>query len=242
VGAAKWMGLENDGTMTTFERAPSLTLSDYLVREISRKILVGELRPGQRLQEAAIAQQTGVSRGPVREALRALQEQGLVTYAPNRGMWVTELSIEDIQEVLDVRAILEGSAARLAAPRLGEAEFAALVAIVARMSGVADHGPPMDLIHLDLEFHHTLSAASGNSRLMQMIASLSIQSRPHMAAGHLLGDDPHLIPRAHQQLLDALRMRDADEVERAVREHIYGFGRLFIERLREQRQSGVTSA
>ncbi len=223
--------------MPVFERAPSLTLTDYLVQEISRKIFLGELRPGERLRATAIAQEVGVSRGPVREAIQRLQEQGLVTYAPNRGVWVMELSIEDIQDVLDVRVILEGSAARLAAPHFGEADAAALSVIIAQMQQVVDQGSFMDLIPIDINFHRTLSEMSGNRRLSHLIALLNVQARPHMAAGHLLGEDAHDIPSDHQKVLDALCTQDSDMAERAIREHIYGTNRPFIERLQEQRRN-----
>jgi DNA-binding GntR family transcriptional regulator len=86
--------------MPTFDRAPSLTITDYLVKVIGLKILSGELKPGERLHETVIAQEVGVSRGPIREAVRRLQEQRLLMYAPNRGVWVTEFSSNDLEPAM----------------------------------------------------------------------------------------------------------------------------------------------
>jgi len=226
----------------TFTPAPSLTLGDYLVREISRKILLGELQPGERLQEAAIAQQVQVSRGTVREALRVLQEQGLVTYSPNRGVRVMELSIEDVRKGIDVRALLEGYAARLAAPHIDGQGIDLLSTIVDRMQITAEHDNPNKLIELDVEFHRVIAEIAGNQLLSRHIALLSVQVRPHFAAGHLLGQDPYLIPRVHRELLAVLSERDPNRSERAVRDHIYTFGQLFIERLQIKRHETEESS
>lgn len=219
---------------STFAPAPSLTLSDYLVQEISRKILLGELQPGERLQEATIAQQVRVSRGTVREALRVLQEQGLVTYSPNRGVWVTELSIEDVRKGIDVRALLEGYAARLTAAHIDDTGVRRLSDIVDRMRATAERDVPIKLIELDVEFHRAIAEMADNQHLARHVALLSVQVRPHFAAGHLLSQDPHLIPRVHAQLRDILSQRDPDQAEQAIRDHIYTFGQLFIERLQER--------
>jgi DNA-binding GntR family transcriptional regulator len=208
----------------SFDRAPSLTLSDYLVQEITRKILGGDLQPGDRLQEAAIAQQVGVSRGPVREALRALQENGLVTYSPNRGVWVTKLSPEEVQHLLDVRLALEGLAARLAAPRMHGEASGVLSRLVERMRDAATTGSPKDLIPLDVEFHRSVAELSGNRYLARHVALVSAQARLHFVASQLLSSDGLSISTSHAELLDALQSHDPDLAERAMHKHIRVFG------------------
>lgn len=222
--------------MPRFDRAPSLTITDYLVKVIGYKILSGELKPGERLHETVIAQEVGVSRGPIREAVRRLQEQGLVTYAPNRGIWVTELSINDIEALLDIRAALEGIAARRAVPHLDEALFKALSTVIEHMEDCGKRGATNDLIAQDVEFHRILSGASGNQRLAQLIEQTSIQTRPHMAASYVLNENLRTIAANHQELFVILQRGDPDEIEKTIRDHIYTFGRLFIDRLKQERQ------
>jgi DNA-binding GntR family transcriptional regulator len=222
--------------MPTFDRAPSLTITDYLVQVIGRKILSGELKPGERLHETVIAQEVGVSRGPIREAVRRLQEQGLLTYAPNRGVWVTELSIDDVEALLDIRAALEGIAARRAVPHLDDDLFKALSLIIEQMKDSGKRGATNDLVYQDVEFHRILSEASSNQRLVQMIEQMSIQTRPHMAASYVLNENLTTIAAIHQELLGVLQRRDPDEIEKTIRDHIYTFGRLFIDRLQQERQ------
>jgi DNA-binding GntR family transcriptional regulator len=222
--------------MPTFDRAPSFTITDYLVKVIGRKILSGELKPGERLHETVIAQEVGVSRGPIREAVRRLQEQGLLTYAPNRGVWVTEFSINDIEALLDIRAALEGIAARRAVPYLDEPLFKALKSVIVQMEVSGKHKASNDLIYQDVEFHRILSQVSGNQRLTQMIEQISIQTRPHMAASYVLNENLTTISVVHQELLVVLQRRDPDEIEKTIRDHIYTFGRLFIDRLQQERQ------
>lgn len=223
--------------MTRFDPAPTLTLSDYLVQEITRKILRGELQPGQRLQEVAIAQQVGVSRGPVREAIRTLQEHGLVTYQPNRGVWITKLTEPDVLNLIEVRVALEGLAARLAAPRLGAEHFRRLTTLVARMYEVAERSTPVELMPLDVEFHRFLSQASGNNHLAHHIGLLSVQARQHYVISHMLIVDAGFVASQHAAMIEVLRAGDPQAAEAAMIAHIRMFGQEYIAHLQEQRRS-----
>lgn len=223
--------------MTRFDPAPTLTLSDYLVQEITRKILSGELMPGQRLQEMAIAQQVGVSRGPVREAIRMLQEHGLLTYQPNRGVWVTKLTETDVLNLIEVRVALEGLAARLATPRLESADFQHLSSLVDRMYDIARRRPPLELMPLDVEFHRFLSESSGNNHLAHHIGLLSVQARQHYVVSHLLIVDADFVASEHAALIEVLRAGDPQAAERAMVEHIRMFGQQYIAHLQEQRST-----
>jgi len=151
------------------ERASrSQTVSD----QIRGQILDGKLRPGERLVEDRLSAELGVSRVPVREALRALSAEGLVRLERNRGASVAEVTPELVAELVEVRALLEGLNARLAAQRHDPAIVAQLGEVLARGNAAAGSGSSEDLARLNAEFHERLAEASRNSVLSDMMRGL----------------------------------------------------------------------
>ena len=175
-------------------------------------------RPGQKLNETHLAQAYGVSRGPVREALRALEGQGLVRFVANRGAVVSRLSRTDVQEIYQIRIELEGLAARLGAARISDKQLARMRQLVGQMdTSTADH--PRWLA-LNNELHMTLYQASENARLCALITDQMRTLQPYMAyfleiPGRLL--DTH---SDHRLLLDAVARRDADQSELVTEDHL----------------------
>jgi DNA-binding GntR family transcriptional regulator len=141
---------------------------------IREAIASGELKPGDQIVEAAMAARIGVSRSPVREALRELEQHGLVESIPNRGTFVAALTAADVEEVVLLRGALEGLAARLAADRMGRRDLRALEAIVERMAGHTGPGAPEEsaFTEADAEFHSTLVRCAGHRRLQRLWAAL----------------------------------------------------------------------
>jgi DNA-binding GntR family transcriptional regulator len=185
-------------------------------------IATGELKAGDRLGEEQLSSRLGVSRSPIREALRELEQQGVAVSYPNRGSFVVSLDQTDIDEILVVRASMEGLAARLASDRLARRDFDALERIVDRMEAAARH-TPLDtpaIVQADAELHAAIMQASGNRRLIRMWGSLDpivwmIRLRP-------LEDRPERhrqVPGEHRELLAALRA-GPDEAEAAARFHV----------------------
>ena len=193
------------------------------VRDAIRQLIAtGELKAGDRLGEEQLSARLGVSRSPIREALRELEQQGVVVSYPNRGSFVVSLDQTDIDEILVVRASLEGLAARLASDRLARRDFDALERIVDRMDAAAQRTPPdaTGVVQADAELHAALVAASGNRRLQRIWGSLDpivwmIRLRP-------LEDRPERhrqVPGEHRELLNALRA-GPDKAEAAARFHV----------------------
>jgi DNA-binding GntR family transcriptional regulator len=148
------------------------SLSKVVSEQIRGQILDGKLRPGERLVEDRLSAELGVSRVPVREALRGLSMEGLVRLEPNRGASVAEVTPELVAELVEVRTLLEALNARLAARRHDPAIVAALQDTLKRGNAAAQSGSPDHLARLNGEFHERLAEASRNSVLSDIMRSL----------------------------------------------------------------------
>jgi len=187
--------------------------------QLMEDILNGRLLPGARIIETRIAQQFGVSQGPVREALRDLELFGFVVSSPFRGTQVRKISTDDLLEIYPIRAALEGVAARAAAPKITDATLAQLDDLIDAMREAAarnDHRAEADADHA---FHHVIVKASGNHMLEHMWQTmrLSITTCVTHSVTHR---SLHEIAERHVVVLDALRARDPDRAEAAIRRHI----------------------
>jgi DNA-binding GntR family transcriptional regulator len=148
------------------------SLSEVVTERIRGRILDGTLKPGERLVEDRLSTELGVSRVPVREALRGLSAEGLVTLLPRRGATVVEVTPESVAELVEVRALLEGLNARLAAQRHDPEIVTQLKETLARGNEAAKTGTAEELARLNAEFHERLAEASRNSVLSDVMRSL----------------------------------------------------------------------
>ncbi|MGH2403657.1 MAG: GntR family transcriptional regulator, partial [bacterium] len=135
-------------------------------------IVQGKLLPGQKIPQDEIGEDLGISRMPVREALRTLEAEGFVRLLPNRGAVVRELSVRDIREVYQIRIELEGLTARLAAPRVSPEQLERLRRLMALMSRTVEQDDIQRLLELNKDFHHTCYESADNARLLRMIQDL----------------------------------------------------------------------
>ncbi|HET6499615.1 MAG TPA: GntR family transcriptional regulator [Amycolatopsis sp.] len=200
---------------------PSLvTLAD---QEIRRLILAGELAPGQRLYEAKLSEQLGISRPPLREALRVLAAQGIVRQTPRQGYRVVELSEQDVDEIYSLRAVLEQFALDLALPALRTEDLAELDTIMSRMWHAARTASEPAIVAANREFHLGLVALARHKRLshayaavmdqMQLCMSKNLRAEAHQSGTLFEGC------RRHERLLDAIRTRDPNQVRRELARH-----------------------
>jgi DNA-binding GntR family transcriptional regulator len=148
------------------------SLSEVVSEQIRGRILDGTLKPGERLVEDRLSAELGVSRVPVREALRGLSAEGLVTLLPRRGATVVEVTPETVTELVEVRALLEGLNARLAAQRHDPEIVAQLEDTLARGNEAAKAGTAEELARLNAEFHERLAEASRNAVLSDVMRGL----------------------------------------------------------------------
>jgi phosphonate utilization transcriptional regulator len=150
----------------------SSSLPALVQRELTRQILAGVLAAGAKLNEVDIAARLGVSRGPVREAFRALEESGLVRFEKNRGVYVRRISLEEADEIFEIRALLDEFAGRRAARNATSRDVRELESLVDRMGLAAARGDSDDYFALNLEFHDRIVALSGNAKLGQLYRRL----------------------------------------------------------------------
>ncbi|GAB2607403.1 GntR family transcriptional regulator [Kribbella endophytica] len=198
-------------------------LSDRVYEAIRGWILSGELAPGMRVVESEIARVLGTSQTPAREAVRRLAHEGLVTYRPRLGNFVTEISQVEAREAREVRVLLETAAARRATGHVPEEELQLLRIEVARMIEAAEHHDIGAFREADLRFHRQVLAVSGNSMLLRVWRALepalwSLQ----VVSNAMYAGDWGLMARRHHDLVDVLGANDPEDAARLFSAHARG--------------------
>ncbi len=191
----------------------------------------GALLPGTRLRETELAERLGVSRTPVREAIRQLEADGLVAHVPRHGATLRRLDYAEVMELYEMRAVLEGTAARLAARAASDVEIDEMAALNDRM---VEAGTTPEATRLNRVFHATLLDAAKNRFLAKSMMSLQ---KALMILGPTMLSDAARAEEAlgeHRRILAALTSRDGAEAEAAMRAHIEASQRLRIRALRER--------
>lgn len=202
------------------QKNESQTRAEQIYQSLRDDILSNRLLPGTALLEVAIADSWSVSRAPVREAIRLLVADGLVTMVPRRGAEVSSLSVKDFLEAYQVREALEVQALRLAIPQLTEADFAELEQLQELMTRYAVEGDVNGFFNANRQFHFLFVNRCGNTRLKEIYEPLSNQmGRYRMPSLYLRGGMERSIGE-HQTLIEALRTGDGEESCRLLREHI----------------------
>ncbi len=195
-------------------------LRDVVFENLREAILEGNLKPGQRLMEVQLAEQLGVSRTPVREAIRKLELEGLVVMLPRKGAYVADVSLKDVIDVLEIRASLEGLAAYLAADRISDEDIKKLEIIMQDFNQGKDEFDVDTLLKKDVEFHECIFKATNNSRLHQLINSLWEQVYRFRVTYISDYDSTKNIINEHQLILDAIKERDSKLAKKYAQEHI----------------------
>jgi len=216
----------------------SSSLPMLVQKELERMILAGELGAGAKLNEVALAERLGVSRGPVREAFRALEESGLVRQEKNRGVFVRQISVEEADDIFEVRAIFDEWAGRRVAQTASVEQVKQLRAIVERMERAAAKSD-VDAYHgLNLEFHDRLIAYAGNPKLLatyrRLVNELNLYRRQALA-------QPGALPfftREHRNIVSKIASGNAAAAGKALRHHVMGSR----ERMHRSRSVGASSA
>jgi len=210
-------------------RAPMIVrnvLSDQVKDYLLTAILAGEFPPGSRIVETRVARHLGVSQGPVREALRDLEALGLIDTTPYQGARVRQPHKAELLEAYDLRAVLESFGARLAMPRLSDADLLDLEGFVSAMQEAARAGDENEQARVDVAFHSRIVALSGNQVLQRLWRFLEPVSRTHITY-ILPGVDADRISGLHVPILAALRARDAVSAEQAIHDHFTVVGSMF---------------
>lgn len=197
-----------------------MPLRDVIFTTLRDAIVTGELKPGERLMEVALAEKMGVSRTPVREAVRRLEMEGLVTMIPRKGTHVAELSVKDIMDVLEVRAALDKLATQLAAGRIRQDNIRRLESIHRQYIVSLQKENLPGAIKKDVEFHEVIYQASGNNKLMSVSANLREQIYRFRVLYLKDFSNAEDVLLEHQNILKALETHDAARAGQLAEEHI----------------------
>jgi DNA-binding GntR family transcriptional regulator len=198
----------------------NLTLWQRVHEHLRTEIQEGRLEPGTELIEVALAEQLGVSRGPLREAIGRLAAEGLVTVSPRRGAVVRSLSKEEFLELYQVREALERMAVQLAVPRLTDEQFEGLAALNDEMEAHAARNKVEAFFEANLAFHARLLEASGNGRLQEQYRQLLGQLGRYRLRSLTLRGNIQRSVTEHKAILRAAKRGDAERAAQLMAEHI----------------------
>lgn len=197
-----------------------LPLRDVVFHTLRNAILKGELKPGERLMEVQLAQRLGVSRTPVREAIRKLELEGLVCMLPRRGAVVANITVRDLEDVLEVRASLEELAARKACENITEEQLRDLKKTAGDFRRSLEGDDLVACVEADMAFHEIIYEAAANRRLQQILQNLREQMYRYRLE-YLKDKRMHrLLVEEHDTIRRAIKKHDAEKAGSAMRVHI----------------------
>ena len=194
-----------------------LPLRDVVFNTLRQAILKGELKPGERLMEIALAERLGVSRTPIREAMRKLEQEGLVVMIPRRGAQVANITEND---VLEVRIALENVAIEKACARMSEEEMSRLWLAAKEFEHTITEGNLVKLAEADVAFHEIIYQASDNKRLIQVLNNMREQIYRYRVEYLKEGETRDLLVKEHEELTRAIKERDVERAKQLSFQHI----------------------
>lgn len=197
------------------------TLAAQVQERVREAILKQRLKPGDRIDQNKLADELGVSMAPVREALKGLEAEGLVTIQPRRGAFVVEVSISDMDDLYFTRQLIEGEAMFLAVPRLTETDFADLQAMIDTMRRATAGDDISTYISYNRQFHLRIYGALENQHLLQVITMLWERSELYRYRYMFVTRETNRIHEEHDAILEACRRGDAALAKERAKAHIY---------------------
>lgn len=195
-------------------------LREVVCETLRDAIRKGVLQPGERLMEIQLAEELGVSRTPVREAIRKLELDGYVIMMPRRGTYVANLSIRDVNEVFEIRTSLDSLASGLAAERITDEELERLQRLLVTIGGYIEEGDISQIVKTDTEFHDLLYQASRNTRLVGIINNLREQVTRFRATSMSFPGRLQATLEEHRRIVEAIAQGDVREAQQAAEEHM----------------------
>ena len=206
--------------MLNFDLYNHRPLREIVYEQLKRQILTGEITPGTRMMEVELADEMGVSRTPVREAIRKLEKEGLVIIEPRRGAYASDISVKDMVDTMEVREHLESLAAYLAAQTMTDEQREELERITNGYTQAIHNNNMEEMIHYDELFHKGIVNASGNKTLIQIsetVQELALRFR------YLYYDDLSRygsMPMEHKEILEAIENNDPEAAKECAKNHV----------------------
>ena len=197
-----------------------LPLRDVVFQTLRTAILKGDLKPGERLMELQLAAKLGVSRTPIREAIRMLEQEGLARTIPRKGAEVAGMTEKDMEDVLQIRCVLEELAARLSCQNITDEEMRELKIAMVAFEEKTREGNVVELAKADVTFHDIIYRAADNPKLLVLLNNLREQMYRYRTE-YMKDDRIHpVLIREHKEMVKALESRDQELVAREVRQHL----------------------
>lgn len=219
-----------------------LPLRDVVFNTLRQAILKGELKPGERLMEIALAERLGVSRTPIREAMRKLELEGLVVMIPRRGAQVANITEKDLNDVLEVRIALENLSIEKACQYMTEEQMDELKAAALKFERSIGGHNPVRLAEADEAFHEVIYKASDNRRLKQVLNNLREQIYRYRVEYLKEEETRNLLVREHQELCSAIRARDVKRAQEISFRHIENQRQAIIRSIEAEQEPGEKSS
>ena len=206
--------------MLNFDIQNHRPLREMVYEELKMQILTGAIVPGTRMMEVELAETMGVSRTPIREAIRKLEKEGLVTIRPRRGAYASSISTQDMLEILEVRQNMEGLAAYFAASRMTPDQLDTLKQLSSKYNEAVKAGNTEDMIEYDTKFHRCIVDSCNNKVLVQMIEQLQEMVLRFRYIYYDTFRRAENMPEEHQAIYDAIACGDEDAARAAADVHI----------------------
>jgi len=225
----------NQSPVTSFQ--PSRSLRHDVRNHLRNLIFDGTLQPGDRIVESRLARELGISQAPVREALRELEQMGLVVSYPNRGSSVREIKPQDAQEIYTLRAHLEAMAVNLAGPRLTEDDLMIMDGLINDMVTAGVDDDPELLTQLDTRFHEFICERSGHTLLLRTWQGINPLNWTMMTVIRLKDRNLTELAERHRPIVAALRAHDSEQAEQEIRQHVLVLGEKVVRELKKKQRS-----
>ena len=226
--------------MTIFKKQERETLKTTVLKEIKKAIFTRKLKPGDHIIEAELAEQMGISRFPIREAISSLEKEGLVVTVPYKGAYVTEVNIKALEELYTVRSALEELAIRILMEKKSSKDIKKLESIISDMEKAALKRNEA-LVSEDMRFHQTICELTGHQKLLEMWLTLKDQLMLFVALEEHSYDQPNQLVRAHYPVMEAIKSGDAQRAEKCIRDHLTEAMNILKEILRSSGQEQAKS-
>ena len=215
-----------------------LPLRDLVFNTLRQAILTGELKPGERLMEIHLADKLGVSRTPIREAIRKLELEGLVTMIPRRGAEVAQITEKSMSDVLEVRRTLDALCAELACDRISEEGLAALKDACGQFEQCVAGRAAQRIAQADVALHDIILQATGNQRLIQMVNNLAEQMYRYRFEYIKDSSQHERLVEEHKIIYQSILNKDKETAAAAARTHIDNQKKAIIRQIRLDRKNG----
>ena len=211
-----------------------LPLRDVVFQTLREAILKGDLRPGERLMELQLAAKLGVSRTPIREAIRMLEQEGLAVTIPRKGAEVARMTEKDMEDVLQIREALDDLAVQVACDKITQEQLERLMATMKNFELAVQAGELSKIVAYDVEFHDVIYEATDNPKLVILLSNLREQIYRYRVEYLKEKENYPMLIVEHEEIVQALKQKNKERVADAMRNHIRNQAEVVKNIIREQ--------